>query len=762
MELNLRKFVVGLLVLAALILAYSVYARFTNDPVIPDEDDLAPIAGIEDASGRSGNDSETDEDPDTATIRKTRFVHKTEGQIDREFGFEVLKNPEEDQWTLTNPYMKLFTGDFNCFITADKGQAQVDVSMRETMPEDIMFSGNVVVRLISLDPNQPEELFVYLDDVAFIGEESRFSTSGSVKFLSRVAQLEGRGMELIYDEPLGRLDLFRIKDLDTLRIRSDEFDALSDEMEPQPTAQEAPEAAGVEDDVQTEPEPSPAPTETAVASEPEKLYYRCVFYRNVTIRTPKESITARRQFAINNIFWSDSESESEPEPRTEAEAPAEAEPKTDDLVAQDTEPVETAPEPNTPKDVQTSNPNALDTTASKSLDLDAIPQSFFDVVVTCDGGFVIAPRDQFDHMTEPNVDTTSLTADLEETESLQEAMNDPNRSVVLAQSVDINFEATDTTLAGPVTITLGLDPNDLTGQDPDADLMPVHISVRKTVRYFSADNEVLLEGPCTVALKDDADPNDTRQYTLSAPMLRLALMEDPNADPKGPGITLRQFTASGGPIAVRAKEWAGDELVRWFELRAGRMDYSAEERTFAVLRDPNDPGEIRVHNSQLLDPEADPNDMLNRPCYVFMRNFDSLTYTADANEIVAAVNTGVIQIDYLPRVEGVYGRQSMQADVGRIAIKLAQAKKGKELASITASDGIAIKSNGLTSADEMTYECFGSTLFYDHNTALVTILGDELQPCYFNGASVDEVEIDTVTGGVKAVIRGPSTLQTTP
>ncbi len=746
MELNLRKIVIGLLVLSVVILAYAVYVQFTDDPPIPDGEDFVTAPAEEDTPNGIEELDDTEE-TGKATVKQTRFVHKDQGRIDREFGFEVLKNPEEDQWTLTNPFMKLFMGDFDCFITADKGQAQIDMSLRDAMPDDIMFSGNVVVRIISLDPNHPEEVFVYLDDVAFVGEESRFSTSGSVKFLSRVAKLEGQGLELIYDELLGQLKLFRIKDLDSLRIRSDQFEALSDQMGPKPVAQETAEPNVIEPErqVSIETEPPSTPVETPTA--PEDDYYHCVFYRNVTIRTPKEIVTAKEQFTISNILFTEPKSKTETETKTSdtTDKPAV------EAIVNDTKPIEPVSEPNKPRHASTANPNALDTTASKSLDLDAIPESFFDIVVTCDGGFVIAPTDELNAFSEKHTDAGSPTANLELEESLQEAMSDPNRSVVVAQSVDVNVETTDTTLTGPVTMTVGLDPNDLTGKNPDADLMPVRISVQKAVRYLSTGNEVLLEGPCTVTL-EEADPNFTREYTLSAPTLRLALMEDPNANPKGPGITLRQFTASGGPIAIRARQKAGEELISWAELLATEMDYRADEKTFAILG----PGQIRVHNGQTLDVEADPNNMLNQPCFAFMRNFDSLLYSADANEIVAAVNTGVIQIDYFPLIDGTYGQQSIHADVGHIDIKLTQAADAqKELASITASNGIAIK-------DELTYECFGSTLFYDHKIALVTVMGDESQPCYFNGALVDEVEIDTVTGDVKTHIRGPSTLQAGP
>jgi len=70
----------------------------------------------------------------------------------------------------------------------------------------------------------------------------------------------------------------------------------------------------------------------------------------------------------------------------------------------------------------------------------------------------------------------------------------------------------------------------------------------------------------------------------------------------------------------------------------------------------------------------------------------------------------------------------------------------------------------LTALDRVTYEdedneFVGSELFYDHKKSVMKVKGDELQPCYFNGALVEEIELNSRTGKVEAKVVAPGALQ---
>jgi hypothetical protein len=50
-------------------------------------------------------------------------------------------------------------------------------------------------------------------------------------------------------------------------------------------------------------------------------------------------------------------------------------------------------------------------------------------------------------------------------------------------------------------------------------------------------------------------------------------------------------------------------------------------------------------------------------------------------------------------------------------------------------------------------------MFYDGSKSMITAWGDELQPCFLNGALAPGIEYDLKTGRIKTKITGPGTLQ---
>ncbi|MHC4519356.1 MAG: hypothetical protein ACYTAS_12265, partial [Planctomycetota bacterium] len=319
---------------------------------------------------------------------------------------------------------------------------------------------------------------------------------------------------------------------------------------------------------------------------------------------------------------------------------------------------------------------------------------------------------------------------------------------VVAQGIDFDASTTDTTLAGPVGITFTVDANDLTGRDSEGKMMPVTITARDAVRYFSATDRIQLEGRCAVMLQQN-EPNYTYEYMLTAPMLTLDLMEDPNAGPDDTGIALKRFAASGGPITLNAQRRAGADLIGWVELQASRLDYEESQKEFSITG----PGKISLHNGEDLDPEADPNEFsIGRPCYAFMQDFDILTYSTATNLIVAEGQSRQIYLHYFPQVDGSYDTPGVRAYAGRIEIELTQTAEDRmELVSLTASEGISFEDNENQFA--------GAILFYDHAASLLTVEGDAVRPCSFNGAYVDWIRMDPKTGDTKAEFRSPSTVQ---
>ena len=728
--MNLRKAAIGCVVLGAVILAYLAYMQMGSAPVMDMRVREELLHGTEDSdSAGFGGDVGRIGEVGIGSIKQTHLFHTDEtGRVDREFGFEELLHTEGDQWGITNPWMRLSLGGVNCRITADRGQLQLDTAFDRPTPDDATFTGNVVIRVTPSEPNDPMEFFIYLDDLAFIADNSMFSTTGAVKFVSRSAQLTGRGMELLYDETRSRLELFRVKDLESLRFRSQEFASLSDATSLSRTPETADANAPDVSTVRFVPD-TPDTTEESTPD-----YYECVLHRNVTITTPEQYVLAKDRLVISNILWSGPKSDT---PKDKADSASAA--------------AVTATDPNADESAKVQQPvrTAIDTSPSIAPALEAIPESFFDVVVACDGGLVIAPKGSAS--LEPDLSALGLEATVSQTDANEPPVVDPNHQRLIAHRIDFDAATTNTTLAGPVSMTFALDPNDLTGRDPGAELMPVTISAKDSVRFIAASTRIQLDGDCVVTLHK-TEPNLAYEYMMTAPMLAVELIEEPNAVTGEKTIGLKRFEASGGPVAVCGRRYLEGERIGSVDMYSTRLDYEGDAKTFAITG----PGEIRFHNGQSPETPIEPNEFsLSRPCFAFLQDFDSLTYSALTNKIIADANDHQILLDYLPLIDGSYTKRHVKADAGRIEIALTQTEAGRtELLSLTASQGVGY--------EDPVNRFQGGILFYDHAKTLVTVNGDGRQSCSFNGVSVDHIQMNLTTGEKKAEALGPSTIQLGP
>ena len=714
MTVTLRKLVVGMIALAALIGVYWLYTQTNRTPPITADISRALPAPVAEVNAGPQKGVGTILGVDIGQVEQTRFLHRNENnQVDRVFGFEQLLHKQSKQWEITNPYMRLLFPTFRCEVTANRGKVQVEAVFSQLMAEDAQFSGNVVIHIVPTEPNDALECFIHLDDVGFLAAKSLFSSSGAVRFLSRRAQLTGTGMELIYDEARSRLELFRIFKLDNLRLSSREMGSVADLTPRQrpPAAAPAPGAAA-----------QPAPAGAGPTALPADRY-QCIFHSNVAIVTPDRMVMARDDLTIDHILWPGSKKPEAPVQRSAERADPNA-----------------APSPGA---------EALVTTASSHSAISAIPPEAFDTVVTCDGGLEVTPMDRKVKM-EVRRQTTEDSAALRPPPS---AFRDspsgvPDRQRATARRIHFDVFTTDTTLEGPVEMAFRLDPNGLQGARTASQAMPMTVTAQKTVRFLAAASQVLFEGDCQVALLR-SEPNLMYEYLLTAPQLTLDIATDPNRA-KGKNVTARKLVTDGGSAALRILRQRAGKLVGWTKLNAAQLQYEAGPRQFTALG----PGEIWMRNDELINPKADPNQFsLGRPCVARLTNFDRLTYSGATNRIVAEDETQQLLLDYFPLTDGKYDRQ-IRTVAGHVEASLQEATKGHlELATLTATDGIEYD-------DETSGQNFvGSSLSYDSSQSLVAVRGDAERRCYLNGALVDQIDLNLKTGRIKAEIPAPSTIQ---
>jgi hypothetical protein len=292
---NSRKFRVAFIAVIAVFAVFLLYNSLFKTPKIemsynpgPDFGDVNQTQLSQDAA-RVGPVS-------LGTLDMARFstINPKTKQLEREFGFERLLHEEGDQWELEKPYMNIYRPDLVCYITADTGYVVLESDVSPPNPTDATLTGNVVAHIVPAPGSDVAESFVYLDDLTFISSKSRFFTAGPVTFVSQDAQMQGKGLEMIYDDQKKCLDLLRVEQLEHLQLKVQKGYSLAQ--------------AGSRTDK----------TATGSAESKDKTNlesYRCVFSGNVVIDAGQQFIAAD-QVSISDIIWHDSKSKQQSQTKT--------------------------------------------------------------------------------------------------------------------------------------------------------------------------------------------------------------------------------------------------------------------------------------------------------------------------------------------------------------------------------------------------------------------------------------------------------------
>ncbi len=828
----MRKFAIGFVSLCAVLGAYLLYNRISGSPSIDADQQVDIIRSVADSNafdldsgmGRIG-------DIGVGTIKKAYFTDLNEitKEIEREFGYEKVLSKSRDIWDIEKPYMNIFRRNFKCYITADKGNIQVETAVGRTTPKDATFSSNVVARILYGPSDDVKESFVYLDNFVFLSDRSRLSTTGPVKFVSEDILMNGTGLVFVYNEQSERLEYFEINDLENLHIKG----PLADMFSTDNTS---------DDDGQTKTQPAVEPlivdqAPTAKASttdvqpqdkQEESIYYKCTFHKNVLVNTPEVLIFADNKLCINDIFWS----------RPVSDQPAE-----DDVsAAKDGEAVDGSAKPNW---TAADNTHKQKITAPDSTKPNVPSEKLKSIVITCDGGFVVLPKDSVRAQQDAAADEVEEGA--LGGEFLDEFDNDMDKSRFLARRIDYNVATEDGFADGfseltyyvgstsgsdaneapvPVKVTArkstnfsltsnkivftdclvtmpqsGLtEPRDVTfsapeitvnvpedkskkpnmfatgpavlvfympdANDPNTNTEPLPVTVKaeKQARFMAASNQIVFEGDsrCTMIQED---PNALVKYMLLSEQITVDLPTDSNEGLSGPAADIKHLTATGEVVRLAMTKTAKDEgaftgqiqdansakLLSGVELKCSRFDYDALQEEFLATG----PGVMKLNNSEAPKPNEPVGRFnLRQPCWASIEGFDTLRYFIRENRIVAdAGSQQKIFMDYFPAVDGRYD-EHVKAKASHIEVLLYELPSGRtELSKLTATGGIEYED------EDKDHHFIGSELFYDHETSMLKVMGDESQPCYYNGVLVEGIKMNVKTSKVEAEIVEPGTLQ---
>ncbi|TFG47855.1 MAG: hypothetical protein E4H40_05705 [Candidatus Brocadiia bacterium] len=251
-------------------------------------------------------------------------------------------------------------------------------------PRDATLIGNVVIHIVPAGRGDISESFIYLDNIDYISEGSRFITSGPVTFISKDVRMVGRGLEIVYNEMLERLEVLRIIDIESLRLKkaspgdTSAETAVIDNTEEIPTSQGRPVSTEINKrNLRQPPKPSLAKT-----PDKKEVLYRCTISDNVVIET-SDSLVYAAQIHINDILFSGSS-------KRDKDTGTAMKPATD--VIGQIEQGQTGTEPVRPKT------EADDTEDSaKTVEFIESPE---DTVLTCSKGVLVTPMDS--RITPPN------------------------------------------------------------------------------------------------------------------------------------------------------------------------------------------------------------------------------------------------------------------------------------------------------------------------------------------------------------------------
>jgi hypothetical protein len=705
MNSKLRAILIGLISLAAVLTIYLLYSFASKTPQIDIDLGERSFDAVSDSNaGEFDNEIGKIANVGIGEVKNPVFRHMSNGRVDREFGFEELLREVKSKWEVKKPFLNIYQNNFKCFITADEGKVNVENAVSGPSPKDATFTGNVIIHVLPQKGSDIKESFIYLNDIIFASEKALISTAGPVRFVSQDTQMLGTGLELIYNDQLERLELFRIVNLAAIHSRGSLTTLFSRTTQHNNDQPQSTVTNGT-------PKPNGTPPTAGGAAEQRRgEYYKCVLSKNVIIDSPEQLVSAADRISINNIFWSSASTE---EPN-EVETTGKEEKVSNVTISQDDVPSQPA-------------------------------EATRDTVITCDNGIFIFPMNSAiiqNDFIQPVIDGTSRRK-----KTPKDFNDSEGRTILITDRIDYDASTDNSIAAGPLKLTL-LAPASGRGTPAEGRglKVPINIKAQKEARFLSPSKQVIFEGDC-VCTMNQAEPNGIQQkYTLLAPKLIVNLSsEDPNTKSR-----IEHLTADGGAVKLQSVKTINGELLSGVNLECRRTDYDTRQELFIATG----PGIMRLNNSKASDPNQQQSRFsLRKPCYAFLRNFATLKYFMNDNLIIADAEPGqTLRIDYFPVVEGSYGRQ-IEAHAAHTEVGFVQTADGQsELSTLIASGRITYK-------EENGNEFQGSKLFYDSERSILRVEGDESEPCYLNGALVEKIIYDPKTEKFKAPLAGPGTLQ---
>ena len=757
-----RKAIIGAAALAVAVLLFVGYIRLTGTKGIR----VSDTSGIADIPDKPLTGQARQIDKTTVhSVQQSRYIilDPQTKRMKRVFGFESLLNASEESnnWQVRRPYMNVFESRFRCRLDAEEGAVQVEYSGGDVIPKDARLMGRVVIRLLPTDEKRFGETVILLDDLNYSSERSEFFTDGPVQLISAQTHLVGKGMQMIYNPQNGRIEYFRIKDIESVRIRKVVTSNLLGQSSSQPplgTGKAEPAVSTVPSSgnaektatLNTTSQQKADPNANSAVKRPDSsqdLYYVCSLRNNVKIRYGKQVVVqGAEEVNILNLLWGS---------QTTGTSPAQPAAQ-----AVSTEPNGGAAPQQSIAAANQSEPQISDDW-SRRTQLPDVPadDDETDVLATCAGGIVVKPMDSaFDPAKESSINNFSQAVNVQENVAVAqtltaaskappvEELSDSTRKPAQfeAQKLDYDSKTGSAVAQGPIRF-LFYTPAD--ANDP-ASSLPVVITAQRNTEFLADAKKSIRQ----VIFHDNVIGDATKETANEKTVRRFygqTLTVDLTADTKN-RTKVSHVAVADGNAKLQAIRYRDGAKINHVELHSEQFDYEDAQRSVIAVG----PGKIELNNQQVpADAKAAAQKQsldLRQPCYALVEGFDKLTWKISEQKMLAEARRDTLNLSYLTMKDNVPDKLTYAA-VSNAELHFAKDDAGKSILSeLTADGGVYLEQK-----DE--HILTGQTLHYTGKDGWIHIEGTESRPCFVDGARAPVIDYNFRTGQLKTKLsRSPS------
>jgi hypothetical protein len=492
-----RKILLGMVTLAVAVSLFTIYSRFNSSGQI----DTGTSGDFNNSPARNELAGSVDanqigkiDDIGVGPVQDFKYLKYNENkEIESELGFKKLFHKNGNVWEVEQPFGNFYNQDFSCYMTADAGIVEVVTAGGKTTPKDLTFTGNVVIRILPGKGADISESYIFLDNISFFSDRSLYSTDGPVKFISNDIQMLGKGLDIIYNSQQQRLEYCRIKVLETLEAKIPQTEETKETLKPGMNSNEN-TTGGVQP---AQPQQS---QNIAVSQEPQQnQLYKCIFRKNVLIKTTEQIIYAGRDFSINNILFKQTLDQKKTSVGT--------------------------------RRIEDANVNDSKAVAASSSEPNAPAQKLLDITITCDDGITLIPLDSL-RQQEVAQETTEVSEN-----KIAESTPNHGLTKLITRSLNYDISTGDAFADGKTSIYFY--PEDSNTTDPDRNNIEVTIAAQNSARFLKQTNQVIFDGNCLCTIPQKDLQKDA---TLSAAVLTANLQQGWSSGQKS---AMPDITAAG-------------------------------------------------------------------------------------------------------------------------------------------------------------------------------------------------------------------------